>query len=357
MIDAGMSKRGWSHYSRIQVCERKLFLNRERKPETTQAGLLRGSIGHLLQAHHRVIEGFDADNEDEDITILCGANPSDIEALDLQHLALDSETLCLRDASILSDPETALDQWIERNPNGRPYRNEMMRVYNAWKLRPDPIARDTQTIAVETQIVLDLGRNKKTGEYGLYVRPNAVAQHLATIDLPEYEPVCVDAPGTLYHGEPIYVTRRMDHIVSKGSGRIIVDHKHTVKVDPSTANGVYAIDGGFQLFEIIGQRLWGGNFLGNQLNLISTRAYQVETPMVTRAPGAMSTMPITIERLANRSSILETLYDEGKMSAMDMDNKMNETGPCAGMKYGKCVFFHCCLTNNPNAPLTLNQDD
>lgn len=357
MIDAGMSERGWSHYSRVQVCERKLFLNRERKPETTQAGLIRGSIGHLLQAHHRVIEGFDEDSEDDDITILCGANPNDIKSLSLEHLALDTETLCLRDASVLSDPETALDQWIERNPNGRPFRNEMMRVFNAWKARPDPIARNTQTIAVETQIILDLGINTKNGEFGLFVRPNAIARHLATIELPEYEPVCVDAPGTIDHGNPIYVTRRMDHIVSKGSGRIIVDHKHTVAVDPKDANGKYAIDGGFQIFQIIGQRLWGGNFLGNQLNLISTREYRVEIPMVTHAPGAMSTMPLTIQRLANRRSYLESLYAEGKASAMDMDNKMNETGPCAGMKYGKCVFFHCCLTNNANAPLTFNQDD
>jgi len=299
IIDAGRSDRGWSRVGNFFKCP-QLFAYGERiGVELIPADpLLKGSLGHLLQAHLHgrwgaAQGGCWVDNE------------------------------WVSEPEQLLAPEEAATIWAEANGAQR-HLPLMLEIFDAYLDRfPEPPGR---ILAVEHQITGVLGTDPN-GEWGLWDRDN-----------PHITPTPLDMPGHPDHGKPITLTRRVDLTIRDGAGRAWVwDHKHQARVNPGKSVEAYAIDGGFTAFRILGRQVWD-NFGGLALNLIQTR----KPWKVARVP-----VPFTPWRDTHFAEMLWRA--EHEIARLDIDGtdhwcwpKAQHETTCFG-RYGGCSALRLCM--------------
>ena len=224
------------------------------------APLLKGSLGHLLQAHQHAIWGAEQ-----------GGCWVDNEWID------DPDCIML--------PQDAAFEYCKQNPEALPFVNQMLDVFEDYIERfPIPPA----VLAVEHEIAGVLGTkpHPKTGEPNFDLYLESVYDEEAHTFSPDLDitPVTLDCEGHPDHGKPIRLTRRIDLTTRERRGAILWDHKHTSKVDPKRADDAYAMDGGFSAFRILGKQRWP-DLAEVALQLICNRKpYRVERPIVPATP-------------------------------------------------------------------------
>lgn len=344
LIDASTSEEGWSSYGSFRKCPHLYSMSKRYKLHNTAGPLVMGTMGHLLQAHHRAIQVMEDGEE-----VWIGTNVKD--GLLFGHKTSANGSLKLCDPGVILSPTAALDAWCARNPAGYQYRSNMLSVFERWLRGPDKVGIGSTALAIETPITMELGTDKE-GFRSLFIKYDDVAKDIGTEPEIEYEPILLNMPGHPKHGLPIRVTRRADLIVERRGAFVIVDHKHTSMVNVAMAEDEYAVDGGFQLFDAIGIRLWGSRAEKVQLNLIERRApYSVEAPFVRRTGNVIDNMARRIYDIAHEKAALELQTMRGERLFDEWPDRVNETGPCKG-KYGKCMLFEWCITGDHNAPLT-----
>lgn len=337
LIDASTSEAGWSKYGSFMKCPHLYSMKEHLRAQDNAPSLIMGSLGHLIQAHHRAIKAIEEWGE-----VWIGCDPKN--AITFGQAPTDNGNLLLKQRLLLTVPE-AVDSWCERNPSGWQFKHTMMNVFNKWRMKPDPIDAGSQPIAIETQIRLEIGLDAE-GRKSLFVKRDEVSLALATIELPEYEPLLLNKPGHKKHGQPIMLSRRLDLAVIRNCARVIVDHKHTSMLNPEMAQDEYAIDGGFQAFDVIGTRLWGDDFGGTQLNLIERRSpFRVETPFVRRCDNVVNNMARRMYDGAHALAELQLQTARGERKYNEWPDRVNEAGPCK-TKYGKCLLFEGCITGD-----------
>lgn len=246
LIDSGKSERGWSFYGSFEVCLHYGALVNFDARNDTAPPLVRGTLGHVAQAH--------------------------------LHARWQAQQMKVS-PDVFYEPEAAMEEWCRRNPEGVEHFDLMREVFRRYLAkRPEPPGR---IIAVEHPIKAVFGT--LGDQWGLWVvhpqwadwltrawrtgdpKPHAVVGGEIAISP-------LNVPGHPDHGGPVFLTRRLDLIVERRSGAVdIVDHKHKASVTGKTALQ-YAMDGQFAAARIFGHQLYGKRFGRCTVNSIQTAA-------------------------------------------------------------------------------------
>lgn len=198
LIDTGMSARGWSYYGNFVRCPHLFALTRLAGLQDTSDALVKGTMGHVTQAH-----------------------------LHARWMAQQSG----QDPNVYYTPEDALWEWVMHHPEGRPFHPLMLEVFRRYVARyPEPPGR---ILGVEHLVRGVVGF--KGGAFGLWTladadpfdlswrAPGPPPRHISGVEI---MPVCVTVPGSPIDGEPIMVTKRIDLTVQDKAGLVYPwDHK------------------------------------------------------------------------------------------------------------------------------------
>lgn len=262
LVDSGPSPRGWSYYQPYFRCLKLGGLLRAGLLDDRSDALTRGTMGHIGLGH-----------------------------LHLRWMAQQQG----KDAGMYYDPESAIEAWCERHPEGNAHKSDMIetiRRYTA-KFRTPPGQR---ILGVEMAFSAVLGH--KAGAFGLW----ALDANSATVFNESWRPghpppIAVDgqpvAPACLPSSEPIRVTRKLDLVYEEGRGNVCVrDFKCTAGDVSASRADAYAMDGQFAVTRIIAAQVWGARFGFNTIQLVKTNApWTVKAHTVPATPWRDALFP------------------------------------------------------------------
>ena len=330
LINASRSARGWSRIGTFIKCPMLFAVGNRLDVDLWGGATDKGSLGHVAQAHQHAIWGMEQAQVDGKPT-----------------LAGDRE-LTADDIDSLYDAEEAMQAYCEANPRGWDHIPLMVEVFRRYiAAYPEPPGR---IVAVEAQMKAVCGvRAADDGDrWGLWVVPPdtplydpiSVVNSIPDPETGEIYPIHVtplNVPGHARHGTPVWVTRRLDLSIARGQTVEIWDHKHQANVAVGKSTTAYAMDGGFALFRLMGQQMYGRRFGGLRVNLIQTqepwavrRAYLKPTPH--RDSHLANLIWSAEHRLANVEMSTPNYWEWPKT--------MNET-VCYG-RYGACKAYNLC---------------
>tara|TARA_R110002020_G_scaffold225717_8_gene435852 strand:+ start:5746 stop:6603 length:858 start_codon:yes stop_codon:yes gene_type:complete len=275
-------------------------------------------MGHVMQAHLHAIWGAQQGG--------CWAGDEWID-----------------DPDSLLSPEDAVVAWCDLY-GGHEYLDRLLETYRRYVAKhPEPPGR---ILGVEFEIFGVLGWRIKGDEksWGLWAldpqskvpdlhKPHdeLVGAHGTTV-----VPTPLDCPGHKDHGNPVYISRRIDLAIHSRGQSWIWDHKHQARVQPGRSIDAYAIDGGFSAFRILGKQLYP-DFGGLILNLIQTQdPWKVARPSVPPTPHRDNHMGALLWRAEHDLARL----DQEKLNHWEWPKSMNEVS-CYG-RYGPCGGLDLC---------------
>lgn len=259
LIDTGMSPRGWSYYGNFARCPHLFALVRLGGYNEQTEPLIKGTMGHITQAHLHVRWQCEQ----------TGQNPD-----------------------AYYTPEDALWEWVGAHPEGKPFHALMIEVFRRYVARyPQPPGK---IIGVEHMLRGVIGYCN--GVWGLWTLADgqdwfdlpwrtggALPRHVSGVEI---QPTCINMPGSPIDGEPVLVTKRIDLIVEDKAGYVHVwDHKNTVSdVSPKRAEK-YAMDAQFAITRVLSSQRYGKRFGQSLLNLIELKdPWRVARPTLPPTP-------------------------------------------------------------------------
>lgn len=316
LIDAGMSRRGWSRIGQHFKCPQLFaYTKRMNLDLIPAAALTKGSMGHVIQAHQHAIWGAEQGGCIVDTTYY-------------------------DDPSVFMEPEEALHEWCDRY-GGHEYLDLILDVFRDYMTKhPEPPGR---VLAVEAPMDAVLG--VKGGQWGLWLidpaHANRLEDEIEVIPAHDGELITItplNYPGHPNHGKPVFISRRSDLEVQRRGKDWIWDHKHQARVSPNESKDAYAIDGGFAFFRLMGAQKYGKKFGGLTLNLIQTRTpFRVSRVGVPKTPHRDTHLADLLwheeHRLAHHDVTMPDLWRWPKA--------MHET-VCKG-RYGACGGLKMCF--------------
>ena len=346
LIDAGRSQRGWSRVGQFLTCPQKFaYDQRLGLALIPSAPLVRGSMGHVLQAHQHAIWG-------------CQQGGCWVD--DQWHT----------DPDAFLSPEDAMYAWCDQNQDGYDHADRMLETFRRYMAKhPEAPGR---ILAVEYPITAVLGmrlnRAAPGQNWGLWVIDPAEVPRLNDPDIDIDKPLKgfhgdpihvtpLDCPGHRDHNRPVFMSRRLDLAVGDSTDRAwIWDHKHQAYVKTGSSTDAYSVDGGFAAFRIMGQQVWDGRdgrkrFGGLTLNLIQTQEpWRVARPNVPPTPHRDGHFAALLWRAEHEIARLDAsglnLWTWPKM--MNESQCMGRYGACAGLdlcRYGEAAVTDDMLRN------------
>jgi hypothetical protein len=315
LIDTGPSGNGWSFYGDFHLCMHYGALARIASIPDMSEPLVKGTMGHILQAH--------------------------------QHARWQAEQE-RTDPDAFYPPEMALDIWLMQHPEGLPFRDVMIETFRRYMARyPDPPGR---VIGVETPVKAVFGTME--GVWGLWAvhptwhdwftrawRPGDPLPWGAVGKV--IEPTLLDLPRSPNHQAPVIVTRRIDLVISDRAGRIYAwDHKHKARVTGQDARD-YAMDGQFATTRVMAAQIWGSRFEQATLNLIQVgEPWTVKRPTVPATPWRDGLFAGMLWRKA--MEIEQLLVDEPDPHKWPMAQHEQICKRRYGRDGGLCAFWEAC---------------
>lgn len=250
-----MSSRGWSFYEKDAHCPALPFAVRQGQGngggfDSSAPALVKGSIGHLMQAHHLAREGCRQGG------VFVGGEWS-------------------TDEGDWLPPEEAAHEYCQDRDDWR-FFDEMVETFRGHvACRPHSLGR---ILAVETEHFGVIGT--KAGQWGYWVvdplmadwlkRP--VAEHpadgLMAVDGESIICDPLDVEGHREHGFPVWMSRRDDADIDMSRGIFIVDHKHKGFVNAKEIVAEYSMEDGMCAFRHIGSQVYGPKFGGVAVHAI-----------------------------------------------------------------------------------------
>lgn len=306
LIDAGPSPRGWSFWGDRLGCPFKASLTGRLGFRVNRDPLLRGSLGHVAQAH---LHGQWGAEQPDGVEVGVPGTPGQWPA----------PTQRVTDPRALLSPADAISEACRREPAMSDFHAGIALTLAKYVKRFGwPPGR---ILAVEVPATLVLGTCR--GVWGLWLidpltRDGVRFRHVdgstvtaTPLDCPGLERTgdpAEDAHIPHYHGDPLFLTRRRDLDVHSDQA-YIWDHKHIGRMQASAAMTWYRTEGGFAAFHIIGRQLYGADFGGVKVNLIQhTAPWARELRAVPPREAAIAALPRDIWRAAHEQA-LDDLHD------------------------------------------------
>lgn len=316
-LNTGPSRVGWSMYGTANQCLQRFAYTYRLgfDPGFDPDATLRGSLGHVGQAHHW----------------------ARVRARQMR-----------RDPNRYMQPLDAMARYAQETPGGRAHIEEMQQCFLAYTSQHPEAPGDV--LLVEEELVLVAGWCRR--EWGLWlIHPDYVDQvdvHigdyplLPRVDGEHIEPArlpferWVTRNGEQARRTPhVFVSRRVDMAYRK-AGAFIVDWKHTGHDTGKGRANKYAADGQWALNRIAGRQRWP-DFRDCIVVLIKTEApFPSKWHRVAGTPWRDATMPQRIWDTAHRIAQL----DAEPRDPWQWPRADHET-VCHG-RYGSCPMNDLC---------------
>jgi len=262
--------------------------------------LIRGTMGHLMQAHQHARWGAAQGG--------CWAGDTWVE-----------------DPDELLDPYQAIDEYCKLHPRAMSYLGDMVTTFDKYMEQyPEPLGR---VLGVEYLVQAHVGTSQ--GEYVFWVEGSEKPADFEPCTVPY-----INRQGQLV-GRPMSITRRIDLLTEKRGRTWIWDHKHQASVALGRSKDGYTMDGGFGVFRIMGQQLFGSSFGGVYLNLVQRLdPWKVVQVAVPPTPWRDKHLPWMIAEAEERLATLEP------RDPWQWPKAQSET-VCVG-RYGACKALNLC---------------
>ena len=337
LIDAGMSRRGWSRISQFIACPMLAAAKRLGHVQRNRDALDKGTLGHTAQAHLHTIEGV------KEGPVLVNGE-------------------WVEDASDFADPIGAMRLQAAHNPSMQPHLGTMTDVFNGYMDQRE--AGVGFAHMVEQEVVGILGI--RHGISGLHLVDteqwdllNPSCGEPAPVELRHHDGSTItvqplDMPGHPRHGWPIYISRRMDLVRKTGSLRrpmmLVEDHKHQARIDKVSDIHSYRAEDGFVAMDMLAQQHFGPKYGGLLLNLICTSRGNEGAQRRVKLPGSASKRKAFALNLWYHEMELAKLEVWAATGVLPFANwprrGLQNGGKCVG-RYGKCDLYGYCHDSEP----------